>query len=334
MARVLLDGPETLLPGEACSALLECEADVVARAGDPFIMRFYSPVELLGGGRVLELDPPRRWRGRSADWLDVEDSSPQRSVEAVLRLAGVAGRSLDELRLASPHPIPDQLPEDWSAVLLGSRWFDPGQVVKIAGRMESWLDAAHQSSPLASGVPLESLRAASGNEGAPELIEAAVDSLVADGRIVIEGPRVRSAGHSVALDSTASRARDGLLSVLEAAGLMPPPPAELASQLGISSSVANSLLKLLIEDGLVVRLTPDLLLTAEHERSLRQAVIGVFVHTDEPAPSDFREALGVTRRYLIPLLEYLDSIGVSERSPSGRVPGPAIREAVRKQRAP
>jgi selenocysteine-specific elongation factor len=333
MARVLLGGPEVLLPGESAPALLECEAEVVVRAGDPFIMRFYSPVELLGGGRVLELEPPRKWRERSEDWMAIQDGSPRLSVEAALRLAGPAGLVVSELRLASPHSIPASLPADWSVVALGARLFDPAQLRLVSERLEDWLNEAHERSPLASGLPLESLRAAAGASCAPVLVEAALERLVLDGRIVIDGPRVRSADHGVQLDERESELRDGILAALDLAGLMPPTPAELASQMKVPPPLATSLLKLLIEDGRVIRLTPDILLTSANELALRQMVLEVFVAVEEPAPSDFREALGISRRYLIPMLEYLDSVGVSERSSSGRIPGPAIREEVLEKRA-
>ena len=332
MARVLLGGRETLLPGESAPAVLECEADVVARTGDPFIVRFYSPIELLGGGRVVESDPPRKWLGHASDWPAVLGPGPQRSIEAALRLAGPSGRTLAELRLCTPHAIPPQLPGDWATIQFGSRLFDPGQLALVSGQLEDWLHEAHLRAPLESGLPLESLRAAADSDCAVELVEASLKMLARDGTIVIDGPRVRLAEHGVRLDDRETEARERILSVLEAAGFMPPPPSELASQLEIPASMGNSLLKLLVEAGLVVRLTPDLLLTAKREQELREAVSRVLVELDEPTPSDFREALGVTRRYLIPMLEYLDSIGVSERSPTGRIPGPAIRAEVEARR--
>lgn len=328
MVRVALPHESALEPGDSTTAVLECESPVVARVGDPFIIRFYSPVELLGGGRVAEVDPPRKWRDREADWEACLESDARESVEAALRLAGPRGHAFDELRLAIRHPVAAELPEQWQAIRIGARWFDPAQLDRISQQLRSWLERAHRKAPLESGLPLQSLRAAGGREAAPELIEAAVRSLADDGDIVIDGPRVRLAGHRVQLGETERRIRDALVEAVASGGFMPPSPADLAVITSARRPLVNDLLRLLVEAGTLVQVTPDLLLTASAERDLRDTVLGVLRKTETATPSEFREALGVTRRYLIPMLEYLDAIGWTERSSDGRIGGPAARAAM------
>ncbi|MDH3427812.1 MAG: SelB C-terminal domain-containing protein, partial [Gemmatimonadota bacterium] len=301
---------------------------VVARAGDPFILRFYSPIELLGGGRVGELDPPRKWRDRTEDWEICLGPSAAESAAAALRLAGARGYTVDELRLAMPHRAPAALPEDWRAVRIGERWFDPDQLTRMCGELLSWLDRAHVETPLESGVALQALRAAVGRDAAAELVEEAIRRLADRGEIVIDGPRVRSAGFQVELLDDQVAARDALMEAISGAGLMPPTPPDLAASIAVPRPLVNDLLNLLVESGSLVRITPDLLLTETAERELRDTALGVLRRLDEPSPADFRTALGVTRRYLIPMLEYLDGIGWTERSAGGRVPGPAARVAI------
>lgn len=328
MVRVALPQGNALEPGDTTSAVLECESPVVARVGDPFIIRFYSPVELLGGGRVAEVDPPRRWRDRAANWEACLDSDARESVEAALRLAGSRGYAPGELRLATPHPIAAELPELWQAIHIGARWFDPDQLDRISRQLRSWLERAHREAPLESGLALQSFRAAGGAEAAPALIEAAVRSLVHEGAIVIDGPRVRLAGYSVDLGETERTIQDALMEAIVSGGFMPPSPADLAVVTSAQRAVVNDLLRLLVEAGTLVQVTPDILLTVQAEQDLRDRVLGVLREVETPTPSEFREALGVTRRYLIPMLEYMDAIGWTERSSDGRIPGPAARDAM------
>jgi selenocysteine-specific elongation factor len=301
---------------------------VVARTGDPFIIRFYSPVELLGGGRVAEVNPPRHWRDRESNWNACLEADARESIEAALRLAGARGTTGAELRLATPHRIVTDLPQEWNAIRIGDRWFDPEQLDRMSNQLRSWMEQAHHDAPLDSGLALQSLRAAGGKEAAPQLIEASIQRLAGSGDIVIDGPRVRLAGHRVQLGRHEQATQDVLVQAISTGGFMPPSPADLADLCSAPRPLVNSLLKLLIEAGVLIQLTPDLLLTASAERDLRDKVLRVLGETDCPTPSEFREALGVTRRYLIPMLEYLDSIGWTERSTDGRLAGPLARAAL------
>jgi selenocysteine-specific elongation factor len=152
--------------------------------------------------------------------------------------------------------------------------------------------------------------------------------MVESGDIVIEGPRVRLTGHQVRLSADERAIQEALVAAITAGGLMPPTPADLADITSASRSLVNDLLRLLVEDGVFVQLTPDLLVTAAAEKDLRLSVLRVLKELECPTPSDFREALGVTRRYLIPMLEYLDGAGWTERSSDGRLPGPLARAAI------
>ncbi len=127
---------------------------------------------------------------------------------------------------------------------------------------------------------------------------------------------------------------------------MPPDPAELAAELGTERALVNDLLRLLVDAGEIVQVTPELYVTANAERRLRSTALEVLdAHSAGSAagqreddgedgagaarPTHFREALGVTRRYLIPLLEYLDGIGWTRRTDEGRIAGPAAETARR-----
>lgn len=326
MARLELPGRGALGPGEAGHAVLACEAPLVVRAGDRCILRFYSPVELLGGARLAELEPPAAWESRTADWTAVLGDDPAASVTAAVRLAGGRGLDTGELRRAVPHSLPDPLPSEWPLQRIGERWFDPELVLALQARLEAWLVRAHDTDRRARNQSLESLRAAVGGAD-PALVDTAIDGLETAGRIVVEGPRVRLASHDAALTEGEVRVQDALLEAVRAEGLMPPPPDELAAGLGADRSLINDLLVLLVDDGDLVQVNPELYVTPEAEAGLRAKALGVLADRDAARPTDFRDALGVTRRYLIPLLEYLDNIGWTRRTEEGRIAGPAARSA-------
>jgi len=334
MARIELPDRGAAVPGDHGFAVLDCESPLVARAGDRLILRFYSPVELLGGARVTELDPPRDWEERTDAWAEVLGADPEASFRAVVRLAGGRGIDRDGLRLATPHPVsgaPDTSARDTTAAVrrIGDRWFDPARIDELERRLVAWLERQHEVAPRTPALPLESLRAAADQGDADALIEAAIDRLRSAGRVVVEGPEVRLAEHEVELSGRETEVREALLAEIRGGGLMPPTPAELSDALGAQRALVNDLLRLLVEAGQIVQVTPELYVTANAEATLRRTALAVLDASAVARPTEFREALGVTRRYLIPLLEYLDNIGWTRRTGDGRIPGPAADTAPR-----
>ncbi len=334
MARIELPERGAAAPGDHGFAVLDCESPLVTRVGDRMILRFYSPVELLGGARVAELDPPRDWEDRTEAWAECLGADPGASFAAAVRLAGGRGIDRDGLRLATPHRVSGALdttaPDTTADVRrIGDRWFDPARIDELERRFVAWLREQHEGAPRTPALPLESLRAAADEGDADALVEAAIDRLRSAGRVVVEGPEVRLAEHEVELSGRETEVREALLAEVRAGGLMPPTPAELADRLGTERALVNDLLRLLVEAGQIVQVTPELYITANAEATLRQSALEVLDATDAARPTDFREALGVTRRYLIPLLEYLDGIGWTRRTGEGRVAGPAGKTARR-----
>jgi selenocysteine-specific elongation factor len=329
MARIELPDRGAAAPGDHGFAVLDCESPLVTRAGDRMILRFYSPVELLGGARVAELDPPRDWEGRTEEWAACLGPDPQASFAAAVRLTGGRGIDRDGLRLATPHPL-SEAPDTTAGVRrIGDRWFDPARIDELEERFVSWLRRQHEAAPRTPALPLESLRTTADENDADALVEAAIDRLQSAGRVVVEGPEIRLAEHEVELSGRETEVREALLAEIQGGGLMPPAPAELADRLGAGRALVNDLLRLLVEAGRLVQVTPELYVTAEAEATLRRTALGVLAASDAARPTEFREALGVTRRYLIPLLEYLDGIGWTRRTGEGRIAGPAAETARR-----
>jgi selenocysteine-specific elongation factor len=326
MARLALPDRTAAVPGERGCAVLDLESPLAARVGDRCLLRFYSPVELLGGATVAELDPPRRWRARATAWDTIVAADPAASASAAIRLAGGRGITPEALRLAVPGPAVDDPAEAGAAVRIGDRWFAPELRDDVTARIVAWLTAAHAAAPRQSTVPLESLRAAIDGV-APELVAAAISALVDAGSLWLAGPMVRLGDHEAVLSDGERRSAAALAEAIAAGGLMPPTPEELTQRLATDRGLVNDLLRLGVEDGAYVQVNPDIYLAVAAEAALRASVLEVLAATPVVPPTEFREALGVTRRFLIPLLEYLDGIGWTRRTGEGRIEGPAAGAA-------
>ena len=327
LARVRLEVRDraagTVEPGQEAWAVLDLEQGVVARAGDRFVIRFYSPVVTIGGGRVAELEPPARWLDRAEAWRRVLAPDASTRVSAAVELAAGFGASSDELALAanlSPHRLSARsLSGGAEAVRVGDRWFSALALTDVRQELLGALAALHEARPRSPGASLEAARSRMAGAFAPELVEHAVRELEAEGRVAVDGPEIRLTTHQVALSEDEMRVRQRLLEEIQAGGLAPPTVDELRSRLSISDELLHDLLRLLTKAGDVESVSPEIYLSARSADELRAAAARVFEGRAVATPTDFKQQLGVTRRYLIPLLQYLDRTRVTRRTEEGRV---------------
>jgi len=204
---------------------------------------------------------------------------------------------------------------------LGERWYSEDAVRDARDSLLERLGREHARDVAAAGVSLESLRSAIGRS--PGLVNAILADLEREGTIRIEGSVAALAGHVPRLlpeqERLAAAARDRI----RAAGLTPLALKELAGALGVPKDECLSVLKFLVGRGELVAVTPDLYFDSGAITKVRARVGEMLAGGRVATPSQLREALGVSRKYLIPLLEYLDATGFTRRVPKGRM----LREA-------
>jgi selenocysteine-specific elongation factor len=324
LARVVLyqDGP--LAPGGSGLAQLRLEQPVVARAGDRFVIRFYSPVTTIGGGIVLDPWATRRSR------LDIDEAealagrsagdAAAAALAAVRRRA--AGASTDELALLTGYS-PAELTDALAALArrselrpLGDLWYPHQAFAAARDALLTALEGGHARDAGARGVSLESLRS---SVGAATLADAVLEDLQNEGLIRVEGSVAALAHHVPTLDPGQRQIATAAAKALQAGALAPPPLKELAIALQVRDDALLAVLKFLAQDGLIVPVTPDLYYDAGAIAEVKNRLRAHLEGGRPASPSELREILGVSRKYLIPLLEHLDSVGFTQRTPDGRV---------------
>lgn len=323
MARARLSDGEALAPGESGWAVLELEEPLVARIRDRFVLRFYSPVRTLGGGRVAELDPPEPDRSRREGWQHLLEGSPADAARAAVRMAGRRGVDPSRLPLLTGcrrSELPAGTPPE-AVVSAGGRWFASGVLKTVQAEAVESLESLHRTNPRAPGASLQALRA-SLDETHPALVDLALQELRSAGEVEVHGGEVRRPDHRPELSEEESRGRDRILEAIRKGGTEPPAVDELAAEVGGDRELLHDVLELLERDDRVVRISPDLYVAPEVERELRESAARL-VAREAPVPAgEFRSALGdLTRDYLIAYLEHFDRTGVTRRTEEGRVPG-------------
>ncbi len=321
-----LGGERDVPPGGEGYALLELESPIVPAVGDRMVLRAYSPMTTIGGARVLALGgrrlrgAARTARGRGLAALD-SARGPERLVRA-LELAGSEG--LDSAAL----PIATGLGERAIAMAAGAadprverrgdRWFDVGARNIAMARVLAALEAFHAREALLPGMPLEAARQAA-RAPAP-LAESAIEALERSGKVERRGAALAVRGHSVELGASDRRLVDRALERYGEAGLEPPETEALAAELGIDAGRLRRLLEHLERQGRLVKLAGDWFADAAAMATAERMLVERLGREEEGADTGvFKEMFGVTRKYLIPILEYFDRRGLTRRDGNRRV---------------
>ncbi len=339
MARLVLHERDRLQPGETHPVQLRLERPVVARAGDRFVIRFYSPVVTIGGGVVI--DPWARRRRRSTrdaiavaapsagDGGDAADAGEAASAAIERLVAGEDGAGADEAELSirsglSPVDVSKIVKSMEAAGALrqvARRWFTLDAVRDVREALLAAVASHHESDSHAQGVGLEFLRSRLGRPQA--LVNAVLADLQREGLVRIEGSLAALSEHRPRLDPKQEDTAKEIARRLREAGFSPPTVKELARGLSVGGGEQALLpvLKFLTERGDLVAVTQDLYYDAGVMAQARQRITAYLAGGGGQVgkPSELREVLGVTRKYLIPLLEYLDAAGLTRRTSEGRV---------------
>lgn len=323
MARVELT-EEVLRPGTRGWARLRLEEPVAVRVRDRFVVRFYSPVSTIGGGTVAWPEAGSSWRERTTEWNRLLGSDQGDALQAALLLSGRAGSSGDQLPLctgSSERSLRDLCSAPPAEVLeIRGRWFHASALESTQRRLLSELEEIHEGRPRAPAASLESLRAALPASASGALVERALDDLRRSGEVVTDGPDVRRPGHTPTLTESERDAKARLMERLEAGGPNPPRVKRLARVVEGDVDLLHDLLTLLEREDRVVAVSPDLYLARPVEERLRRRARRILEERDGPVPlSDFKDAFGTSRSYLIPLLEHFDRVGMTRRTGEGRV---------------
>ncbi len=312
-ARVVTPGGP-LSSGETKAARIVLDAPVVVRAGDRFVLRGGAPMGTLGGGVVVDPHPAHR---RARPWAAPHDSLESRLV-LTLSEAGGEGLGIADLSVrlgALPSDVAACLERQRAVLRIGPRvFYGPYRDALVSSLVEA-VDEHHRRNPLDAGVLLQTIRARL--VGRSELVDDAVVTAASGGQIeTIEGGLVRRTGWKPTLSNDQSDLKATLADALRAAGAEPPSLGELSSAHGPS---VMPIIRMLEREGTVVPVESDRYYDAGALTALVDRLRSGMVAGREYTPSELRDVIGLSRKYLIPFLEYCDRRGITERRPAGRV---------------
>jgi selenocysteine-specific elongation factor len=314
-------------PGGRAFVRIRLEAPAVLTRGDRFILRAYSPPVTIGGGTVLDPHPPRgaiRTASGRARFRRLDTTSPDEAIAAFVDERGPLGLPVPALvsraglSAAGAAAAVQRLTGDARAVEIGGLLVAPPVLDDLSRGLLAAIEAHHKSEPLSEGLPREEGRERVFGRAAPPVFDSVVARLAAEGTIVAR-ERLSLAGRQVSLSPEEACAQEALERVFRAAGLAPPDLTSAATAAGIAPGVADRVSKLLLRQKTLVKIDM-LLFHAEALAGLKAEVRGLKSAGDARVDvAAFKLRYGITRKYAIPLLEYLDRERVTRRVGDSRV---------------
>jgi selenocysteine-specific elongation factor len=330
IAEVVLLLRDELPPGESALAQLRLSEPALLLPGDRFILRQFSPVVTIGGGTVLDARARRHRRndpavaafletlerGNHEETLAALAASSQRGMtladiisrtgwtEAEVRRAVKNLSAAKQLRVVGEQPLTIAFAKT---------------LAELAVILKKAVEEFHRANPLLPGIPKQELRGRAKNPRA-EVFQAALDDLVRERILTMSGDLVQHVGREIALSSDESRAKELIEKEFEHAGLSVPSFAAVLEKLPVESSRAQKILLMLLREKVLVKVASDLVFHRSAVARLRELLAKYRKERGDKLPIPaFKELTGVTRKYAIPLLEYLDREHVTRRVGDERV---------------
>jgi selenocysteine-specific elongation factor len=336
-----------LTPGGSGLAQLRLAAMTLALPGDRFILRQFSPVVTIGGGTVLNIPAHgRRLRQPEAiSFLELQergvvdlqmlnsdddgDSSVRAAaLEAIICSSAEAstladlvmrtGWAEEEIRrivknLADRRKVRVLAEEPLAAV-------SPDVVASCADRLLREVERFHAANPLTEAISKEDLRTRCAAALSADIFRVALQDAVSAGKLTLAGDSVKRAGRSIRLDPGEARARDQIEREFARGGLAAPGIEAVLAALPVEMAQAQKLLQLLLRERVLLKISSDVVLHHEAVDRLR-GLLAEYKRTrgERLAVTEFKELAGVSRKYAIPLLEYLDRERVTRRVGDERV---------------
>jgi selenocysteine-specific elongation factor len=327
MARVHLLDREGLDPGQTGYVQLRVEGPVVALPRDRYVIRSYSPMVTIGGGELLDVAPDksRRNPARVARLRSLEMGGPLAVLEAHIARVGGGGARVATLRARTPfgpaelRTLLQDLVAQQRVLLVDREWYVHAQTAeRIRQEAEAALSAFHAREPLKAGMSKEELRTRLGSLE-ERVFLALLEQFAAAGALVVDRDKVRQAGHAVRLTPAQQAMSDRLEAEFRAAGVAPPTLEEAFTKLGLDGGSGQAIAQLLVDGRRLVRIREGLYFHADPLQAAVGQVLDFLRQRHAITPQEIKDLLGISRKYAIPLLEWLDTQRLTVRVGDRRV---------------
>jgi selenocysteine-specific elongation factor len=316
VVEIALHGTKQVAPGSEALARLKLPEPALLLPGDRFIIRQFSPVVTIGGGVVLDPAPIPRMPGLES-FLQVLSNSPETMLTARIARRGHTSISMAQLIAEtgwSRDSIEARLAQtlkDVRVLRIGDLFVDALAIVRLQQSIVNSVGGFHKKNSLVGGIAREALREQV--KASPEVFTATLDLLAREKNIEAAGDLVRLPGHGVVMKDEEAESKKKIEEAFAVAGLKVPALHEVIAGLKVDKARAQKIVTLLLRDKALIKISDELVFHRGALEQLRALVASQKAKSPKMDVAKFKELTGVSRKYAIPLLEYLDREHVTKR---------------------
>ena len=331
LGRVLLLAAEELKPGDEGPAQVLLDEPAVCLAGDRFVLRSYSPIRTIAGGEILNPNPTRhkRFNQPTLDNLKIlKERDPVESLKVLIDTAWTKGTSARKLAGLIDLPAKqiksalEQILSKQEAITYDKeqgRMISRQTYEQLSGKVKEILEAYHREFPVRPGLGKEEFKTRVPGLSDVRLLGFVLERLEKAGEIAVEHDLVRLSGHKPRLEQDMRKIEEGLLALFRDSGSTPPYIKDISEKLPGDASQQKEVLEHLVKKGELVKVKNDLYYDRQALDGIWEQARGELTAEGELTTPRFKEMTGLSRKYLIPILEHFDTRGLTMRIGDKRV---------------
>jgi selenocysteine-specific elongation factor len=322
IAEARLYGTKQLKPGDEAYAQLRFADPMLLLPGDRFIVRQFSPVVTIGGGVVLDASPATRKQpaeDATAFLNTMRDGPPAQVLAARVARRGAIGLRLDDIpgEMNIRREEATKLAANAGLVWCNPVLVAPAAYAKAKAEALQSVKKFHDANPLVAGMSKEELRDRVNLD--PEVFYSVLGKLAEEKKLEVAGELVHLPGRGVVMKDEEAESKKLIEQAFASAGLKVPSLKEVLAGLKVDKIRAQKIVTLLLRDKVLIKISEDLVFHQSALMDLRQKIAALKNTAPKIDVARFKDMTGVSRKYAIPLLEYLDRERVTRRVGDERV---------------
>ena len=329
IGRITLLGTNQLAPGEEAFVQLRLEQPVIVQHGDRYILRFYSPMETLGGGMVLNPHTRRHKNSTMKQSLEnlgiLEKGKTEDRLALLISGKGLAG--MEETEAVGVIAADKQettsalasLAQKKTVLRVDNLYVHTSHLATLEKKTLDLIRSFHRDNPLKAGLDKEELKGMLRMRINPKVLNMTIDGLVKKKALETEGSKLRVPGFKAAGGKINDEVKNKIVETIKKGGTQPPVREEFPALFNISDRDARDLMKLLADEGRTVRITDSLHLDKEVVDRIRTDLKKYLEVKKEITMGEFRDLARTSRKFAVPIMEYFDSQKLTQRVGDKRV---------------
>ncbi len=329
IGRATLVGSQELNPGDSGFVQFRLEQPVLIQHGDRFIIRFYSPMETLGGGMVLNPHPRRHKNSTMEESVKnlgiLETGSLEDKIALLISgkiLAGmeeaevIGAVATDKTQISAALT---SLAQKKVIVRVDNLYVHSSHLATLEKKVLDLIAQFHKANSLKPGIDKEEVKGMLKVRLHPKALAMAIDGLIRKKQVETEGSKLKLPGFKPAVGKDQGLYKDKIVEAIKKGGSQPPVREEFPALFGITDKDAKDLLKLLADEGRVVRINDSLYLDKAVLEAIKSDLVKFLQEKKEIVVAEFRDIAKTSRKFAVPILEYLDSQKLTQRVGDKRV---------------